>query len=75
MKKIEEYHICDRCKAKTPEEQLYNVYDGLYHYELCDLCKKNFDLYKCKVEKLKKEWGELEKKYMFGEYLPEENVD
>ena len=72
MRKIEEYYICDRCKTKTSKEKLYDVYDYVYHYELCDVCKGNFDLYQCKVEKLKKEWEELEKEYKFGKYLPKE---
>lgn len=75
MKKIEEYYICDRCKSKTSKELLWDVYDYARHYELCDKCKGEFDLYQCKTEKLKKEREKLEKEYKFGEYLPKEKED
>ena len=75
MKKIKEYHICDRCKKEIHKDEINERFDYGYHYELCDICKDNFDLFQLKVEKLKKKWEELEKEFMFGKYLPKEDSD
>lgn len=70
MKKIKEYHICDRCKKEINNNEINEVFDYAHHYELCDECKEIHDEFQRKVNGLKKSWEGLERKYQFGEYLP-----
>ena len=75
MKKIKEYHICDRCKKEITDEEINEVFDYAYRYELCNECKDVHDEFIRKVNGLKKTWEHLEEKYKFGEYLPKEKVN
>ena len=75
MKKIKEYHICDRCKKEINEEEINLRYDYAGCYELCDDCDYTYIEFNTKVQNLKEKWEELEKKYKFGKYLPKERVD
>lgn len=75
MKKIKEYHICDRCKKEIREEDIIHVSDYSRYYELCDDCDNVYIEFKTKVQNLKRKWEELEKEYKFGEYLPKDKVD
>lgn len=72
MKKIKEYHICDRCKKEITEEEINLRYDYTNRYELCDNCDYTYIEFETKVKKLKEKWEELEKEYKFGKYLPKE---
>lgn len=75
MKKVREYHICDRCKKEISDKEINEEFDYAYHYELCYECKNIYDEYNRKVNGLKKTWEGLEKKYQFGKYLPKEDSD
>lgn len=75
MKKIKEYHICDRCKKKINEEEINLRYYNACSYELCDDCDNVYIEFETKIQNLKEKWGELEKEYKFGKYLPKEKVD
>lgn len=75
MKKIKEYHICDRCKKEMTEEEINLIYDYAYCYELCDDCSDRFIEFETKIRNLKEKQEELEKEYKFGRYLPKEKVE
>lgn len=75
MKKIKEYHICDRCKKEINEEEINLRYDYAYRYELCDDCDNVYIEFETKVQNLKEKWEELEKEYKFGKYLPKDKID
>ena len=73
MKKIKEYHICDRCKKELSKDDFIGICGDLYFYDLCKECKKDYDEYKSKAEDIRKQWDELTKKYQFEKYLPKES--
>lgn len=75
MKKVREYHICDRCKKEILKEEINYVFYNQWCYELCDICKEVFELFEIKVNGLKSQWEELEKEYKFGSYLPKEEKE
>lgn len=75
MKRIKEFYICDRCKKEINKEEINEIFDYGYHYELCKECKDIHVEFDKKVNSLKKKWESLEKLYKFGEYLPRENND
>lgn len=71
MLKTKEYHICDRCKEEI-EEINYAPYQQ-WCYELCDICYEEYQTFKRKTDELMENWTKLEKNYLFGHYLPEED--
>lgn len=75
MKKMKEYHICDRCKKEITGKEINEVYDYAYLYELCNDCLKLHNEFERKVKGLKKDWENLEKEYKFGQYLPKEEKE
>lgn len=75
MRKVREYHICDRCKKEITEKEINERFDYAYHYELCDSCDDVYIEFETKVQNLKEKWEKLEKEYMFGKYLPKEDGD
>lgn len=75
MKIIKEYHICDRCKSVIKGKEIHKVFDYTYQYELCNLCKHEYDEFSIHVNALKRNWERLEEKYKFGKYLPKEKTE
>lgn len=69
MRKIETIFICDRCHK---QKELIECIGRGHRYELCDECKKLWDEYNNKINKLEKEYEKLDKEYKFGAYLPGE---
>lgn len=73
MEKHRVYYICDRCKKEVNKEDLKQVSDMGYFYELCDDCKALFDEYDKKTQEAEKQLDDMAKEYQFGKYLPKEN--
>lgn len=69
MRKIREYHLCDRCNKEIDEKKLSVCYDNTYKFELCDECKEIFDKYKEELKQVDMKKDRISKKYNFGKYL------
>lgn len=74
MKKIKEFHICDRCKKELGKDDFIDICCLDYFYDLCKECKKDYDKYEEELKELDGKYGELAKKYQFGKYLPKEEL-
>lgn len=64
-------YICDRCKKELGNKRGYQIY-RYYQYNLCDDCTDDLVELKKKISVLNDECEMLEKKYKFGDYLPDE---
>ena len=73
MKKIREYHICDRC-FKEIEKPIIE-YDYQYMYELCEECDKFYKDYDKLINELIDKIDKIRKDYRFGQYLPRNNLE
>ena len=75
MRKIKEYHICDKCKKEIQVEEIQKAYYVNWYYELCNDCYKTYEEFQSKIKKIENKWEKLEKEYQFGEYLPKEEAE
>ena len=67
MRTTKTIYYCDKCKKQI--EEVHNVIDGEYYYELCNKCEYEYENYKEKKEKLYEAIDLLEQDYKFGKYL------
>ncbi len=70
MKKLKEYHICDRCGKEILGDP-FMAPDNFYIYELCYECNEIFKKYNEENKKIETKWDIIAKKYKFGKYLPD----
>ena len=73
MKKIREYHICDRC-FKEIEKPIIE-YDYQYMYELCEECDKCYKDYDKLTNELIDKIDKIRKDYKFGQYIPKNELE
>ena len=75
MRKIREVCFCDRCHKELNKDEIHNVTDWTYRYELCEECAALYKEYDEKIKELDKQIQEVAKEYKFGRYLPREDED
>lgn len=73
MRKVKEVWYCDRCHVELEENDLHDINDYLYGYELCEDCAKLHKEYKRAIDELDKKIDQISREYKFGRYLPRED--